>query len=298
MPNNGCTRNAKKSRRNVNPWGNLETVSSASTPTKSPGPWTKSWGPKRGSVGPGRQRRDEIRFGLKEGQAAGAASSAGRPPHISGPILANLPIFGSTWPACFVTGRAKDACFPPRWLGNGQQGTARWPTTTPVLTARLSGSHRAPGTRCTDWAAPTGTSKSRDIPPSRRCQTRPFTKIQKTAIAPRLFIADSVPPPGIPFAFIFSGSRACWLLRYHRPIFLPSAPCTCAVQTHCSPIGGSLSLHGTTPSPKFLPPPSRHLQPIATDSSSPGSLTRKARLADIRLTNKRHAGKEPTVLGE
>lgn len=121
MPNNGCTRNAKKSRRNVNPWGNSETVSSASTPTKSPGPWTKSWGPKRGSVGPGRQRRDEIRFGLKEGQAAGAASSAGRPPHISGPILANLPIFGSTWPACFVTGRAKDACFPPRWLGNGQQ---------------------------------------------------------------------------------------------------------------------------------------------------------------------------------
>lgn len=105
-----------------------------------------------------------------------------RPPHISGPILANLPIFGSTWPACFVTGRAKDACFLPRWLGNGQQGTARWPTTTPVLTGRLTGSHRAPGTRCTDRPAPTGTSKSRDIPPSRRCQTRPFTKIQKTAL--------------------------------------------------------------------------------------------------------------------
>lgn len=53
MPNDGCTRNAKKSRRNVNPWGNLETVSSCQHSKVSRAvDQTTSWGSnskKRGS---------------------------------------------------------------------------------------------------------------------------------------------------------------------------------------------------------------------------------------------------------
>lgn len=126
----------------------------------------------------------------------------------------------------------------------------------------------------------------------------------KNRIAPELFAADSsVPPPGIPFAFSVAPAPVGFpetVLRSFCLLLPCTCTCTCAVRTHCSPIGGSLSLHGTTPSPKFLPPPSRRLQPTVTDSSSSssGSLTRKTRLAKIRLTNKKPAGKVPTVLGE
>jgi len=204
-----------------------------------------------------RQKRDEIRFGLKEGQAAGAASSAGRPPPYSQAPF--WPICPSLVIACFVTGRAKDACFPRRWLGNGQQGTARWPTTTPVLTPG-----RAPS-RFIVHAAQTSAHRHKQKqgrPAIPALSDSSLHQDSKTALRLNFLLQTQSHHPVQRPRHPLSRWLAYWLPRSRPRIFLPSLPCTCAVRTYCSPIVGS-------PSMGQLPPRRSSNRPRVVSNPSP-----------------------------